>query len=183
MLVDLLMLAWAVGHADLFVFTGHDSLLWRNLDLPLLRVLGKRVVWVFLGSDHRPPYLNGKRVRESRAVGEDGYRQMAERTRAFATIVQRIERRASVVVAMSASAQLHTSPFVHLLAIGIPHAGDRDEPGPPAEPGAVGDTNVRVLHSPSDPAKGSEEIKACVTGLAAGGLPLEYREISGRHRS
>ncbi|HEV8252467.1 MAG TPA: hypothetical protein VGQ66_03715 [Candidatus Limnocylindria bacterium] len=178
-LVDFLILAWAIGRADLFVFTGHDSLLWRNLDLPLLRVLGKRVVWVFLGSDHRPPYLNGKRVRESRAAGEDGYQQMAERTRAFATIVRRIERRANVVVAMSASAQLHTRSFVHLLAIGIPHAGDRDEPEPPARPRRVG-TPVRVLHSPSDPAKGSEAIQRCVAGLEANGLSLEYREITGR---
>ena len=180
MLVDLLMLGWAIGHADLFVFTGHDSLLWRNLDLPLLRLLRKRVVWVFLGSDHRPPYLNGKRVRESLAAGESGYLQMAERTRAFATIVRRIERRADVVVAMSASAQLHTRSFVHLLAIGIPHAGEREQPEPPATSRRVPGAPVRVLHSPSDPAKGSEAIQRCVAGLAADGLPLEYREITGR---
>lgn len=179
-LVDLVILAWAIGHADLFVFTGHDSLFWRNADLPLLRLLRKRVVWVFLGSDHRPPYLNGKRVRESLAAGEAGYPRMAELTRAFRTIVARIERRAHVVVAMSASAQLHARPFVHLLAIGIPH-GRRDGesrshlPNDPSRP-----PRVRILHSPSDVAKGSAAIRACVTALQGDGRALEYQEISGR---
>jgi hypothetical protein len=180
MLIDLLILAWAIPRADLFIFTGHDSLLWRNADLPLLRLLRKRVVWVFLGSDHRPPYLNGKRVREARAAGAAGYAAMAERTQAFRTIVRRIEARAHVVVAMSASAQLHLRPFVHLLAIGIPHGGD-DEPEPATARAAGG--GVRVLHSPSDPAKGSEAIRACVTGLEAGGLAIDYREITGRPHS
>ena len=119
-LIDLLILAWAIWHADLFIFTGHNSLLWRNTDLPLLKVLGKRIVWVFLGSDHRPPYLNGKRVRESLADGDAGYAAMAEQARTYRTIVRRIERRADVVVANSASAQFHSRPFVHLLAIGLP---------------------------------------------------------------
>ena len=179
MLVDLLILAWAIGHADLFIFTGHDSLIWRNADLPLLRLLRKRVVWVFLGSDHRPPYLNGKRVRESLAAGEAGYPRMAERARAFRTIVRRIERRADVVVAMSSSAQLHSRPFVHLLAIGIPH-GQRNAEPEGTIAGEAGPANIRILHSPSDPAKGSEAIRACVTGLQGDGRVLDYREISGR---
>lgn len=178
--IDILILAWAVSHADLFVFTGHDSLLWRNADLPLLRLLRKRIVWVFLGSDHRPPYLNGKRVRESLASGEAGYRRMAELTGAFQTIVRRIERRAHVVVAMSASAQLHTRPFVHLLAIGIPHGSPADGPASTGAPRRDGAEVVRILHSPSDPAKGTDAIRACIGDLRKRGAALDYHEITGR---
>jgi hypothetical protein len=178
-LLDLSILAWAIGHADLFVFTGHDSLLWRNADLPLLRLLGKRIVWVFLGSDHRPPYLNGKRVREARAAGDAGHLRMAGQARAFRTIVRRIERRAHVVVAMSASAQFHLRPFVHLLAIGLPH-GSAAEPLEAAGVTTAPSDELRILHSPSDPAKGSDAIRACISDLQDAGVKIDYREITGR---
>jgi hypothetical protein len=182
MAIDLLILAWAVGHADLFIFTGHDSLLWRNADLPLLRLLRKRVIWVFLGSDHRPPYLNAKRVRAASEAGERGLAALAEQARTWRTIVRRIERRADMVVAMSASAQLHSRPFVHLLAIGIPHGSREGDEGPATRGDAPG-APLRTLHSPSDPAKGSEAIRGCIDRLVATGLAIDYREISGRpHR-
>jgi hypothetical protein len=179
-LIDLLITAWAIGHADLFIFTGHHSLLWRNADLPLLRLTGKRVVWVFLGSDHRPPYLNGKWVREALASGDGGYVEMGRRARAYREIVGRIERRAHAVVAMSASAQLHARPFVHLLAVGIPHGGPEDRPTVPAPAPASNGSPVRILHSPSDPAKGSDAIRACVAKLEGRGVAVTYRQISGR---
>ena len=179
-LIDLLILAWAIGHADVFIFTGHHSLLWRNADLPLLRFVRKRVVWVFLGSDHRPPYLNGKWVREGLAAGDDGYPQMRDRARAFRGIVRRIERRAHVVVAMSASAQLHARPFVHLLAIGIPHGGADDAATPPPPAEAASGSPVRILHSPSDPAKGTDAIRRCVAELERRGVPVTWHQVTGR---
>ena len=184
-LIDLLILGWALGHADLFIFSGHDSLMWRNADLPLLRLLRKRIVWVFLGSDHRPPYLNGKRVRESLGAGDAGYAAMAERARVVRTIVERIERRANVVVAMSASAQFHSRPFVHLLAVGIPHGSPAEAPDPSMAPETVGglEPGLRLLHSPSDPAKGTDLIRGCIQELRGRGIPIDYREITGRpHR-
>jgi hypothetical protein len=179
-LIDLLITAWAIAHADLFIFTGHHSLLWRNTDLPVLRLMGKRIVWVFLGSDHRPPYLNGKWVRDALATGDGGFEAMASRALAYRKIVRRIERGAHVVVAMSASAQLHARPFVHLLAIGIPHGGADDEPTPSRDGVVPAGPEIRILHSPSDPAKGTDVIRDCIGELDRQDIAVSYHQITGR---
>ena len=179
---DLCIFAWAAFHADLFIFAGRNSLLLRNLDLPILKALGKRVVWVFLGSDHRPPYLNGRTVREARAAGDDAGRQLVNRARAMRETVRRVERHADAVVALSASAQFHTRSFLHLLAVGIPYGGpdegpaDTDERHEPIFTG----TGVRVLHAPSDPAKGTAAIRGCLEQLTSAGVPFDYVEMTGR---
>ena len=180
--LDLGIFAWAAFHADLFIFAGRDSLLRRNLDLPILKALGKHVVWVFLGSDHRPPYLNGKAVREARAAGDDGDRRLVNEARALRETVRRIERHADTVVASSASAQFHTRSFVHHLAVGIPCGGpDEGSAGTDtrSEPIFTG-SGVRILHAPSDPAKGTEVIRGCLEQLRHAGVPFDYVEITGR---
>jgi hypothetical protein len=178
---DLCIFAWAVFHADLFIFAGRNSLLLRNLDLPILKALGKHVVWVFLGSDHRPPYLNGKVVREARTAGDDGYRGLVTRARAMRETVRRVERHANAVVASSASAQFHARSFVHHLAVGIPCGGPDEESAAAArhEPIFTGH-GVRILHAPSDPAKGTEAIRGCLEQLRQAGIPFDYVEITGR---
>lgn len=181
-LLDLGIFGWAAVHADLFIFAGRNSLLRRNFDLPILKALGKRVVWIFLGSDHRPPYLSGKRVREAQASANDGYRSLVNGARVQRQIVHRIERHADAIVALSASAQFHTRPFVHHLAVGIPCGGSEEEraaTGPHAEPFFTGN-GVRILHAPSDPAKGTEKIRDCVAELRNTGLAVDYVEITGR---
>ena len=180
--LDLCIFAWAAFHADLFIFAGRHSLLHRNLDLPILKALGKRVVWVFLGSDHRPPYLNGRVVREMRTAGDDGYGRLITRARAMRETVRRVERHADAVVALSASAQFHARSFVHLLAVGIPFGGPGEDPAGTqnrADPFFTGG-GVRILHAPSDPAKGTEAIRDCLDEVRNAGIAFDYVEITGR---
>ena len=56
------VLAWALATRDTFVF-GFGSSFCAYLELPLLKLLRKRVVYVFHGSDSRPPYLDGAATR------------------------------------------------------------------------------------------------------------------------
>ena len=180
--LDLVIFAWAALHADLFIFTGRESLLRRNADLPLLKALGKRVVWVFLGSDHRPPYLNGKLVREARAEGDDIYRSLVTAAWVQRTTVRRIEQRVDAIVASSASAQFHTRSFVQNLAVGLPSGGaddDRAAAENGSDPVFIGN-GVRILHAPSDPAKGTAAIRDCVAEVRDAGIAVDYVEVSGR---
>ena len=164
----------AVGRYDAFIFCGGDSLLPRNTDLPILRRLGKRVIWVFTGSDHRPPYLDGLAVRRGRGGAE---RLIAEARRARDR-VRRAEKYADWVVALPASAQFHARPFIDFLQMGIPF--DTDAPGGQG-PNPFRNEGVRILHAPSDPVpKGTGAVRRQIEELRARGYAIDYLELTGR---
>jgi hypothetical protein len=160
---------------DTFILAGGGMFL-DGRELGLLKRLGKRVVIVFTGSDHRPPYLNGLWVRDAM---ETGYRQMARDSRRIQARVERVERWADAIVALPESAQFHRRPFIDFLRIGFPFTA-------PLAPVAVTRTtaSVRALHCPTTPsAKGSSRIREAVGELRERGVALDLVEISGRpHR-
>jgi glycosyltransferase involved in cell wall biosynthesis len=167
------VLCYSLFAFDTFILGG-NGFLW-GWELPLLRRLGKRTIWVFLGSDHRPPYLNGKAVLAGTAP-----RDLASESRRIASKVQRIERWADIVVAHDASAQFHRRPFVRLLEIGIPLVVDTIPGGQPAE-ATDSARPVVLLHCPTDPvAKGSVEIRRVIGNLIADGASISLRELTGR---
>jgi hypothetical protein len=142
--------------------------------LRLLRAFGKTVICVFNGSDHRPPYLNGRAVRRAQV---EGFASLARETRIVRTRVEAVERSSDQVVALAASAQFHTRPFVSFLAVGIPFPDGPCLQRPEVEPPG----KVRILHSPSDPvSKGTDRIRAAVRRLTEAGLAIEYVELRDR---
>ena len=176
--VRIALLASAVVSHDVFILSS-DTWVHRRLDLPLLRLLRKRVIIVFTGSDHRPPYLDGWfGARESTPDWDD----LARATRRVRQRVATAERYADEIVALPASAHFHTKPVIDFLRVGIPFAppADSDADGPAPFRGK----GVRVLHSPSNPVgKGSDLIRAAIDTLRAAGHAIDYVEIAGRpHR-
>lgn len=166
---------WAVLRFDAFVLGGHETFL-GGADLWMLRRLGKPVVVIFTGSDHRPPYLSGIGVRDFPDT-----RSLAAATRRTRERVRRAERGSAAIVALPASAQLHRRPFVDFLAIGIPFTPPDalETERPDSEAGKR--RPIRVLHSPSEPGpKGTPVIREVVERCRANGLDLEYRELIGR---
>jgi len=162
----------ALARYDAFVLGGHETFL-GGREMALMRRLGKTVVIVFTGSDHRPPYLSGVGIRNHQSSSA-----LADATARIRRRVRRAERHASAVVALPESAQLHARPFVHFLAIGFPFAA-RDAAA--AEPGRDDDRAVRILHCPTDmTAKGTERVRAAVEASRARGATIDYRELSGR---
>jgi hypothetical protein len=177
--IKLALFIRALLTCDAFIFGGGETF-FRRRDLTLLRLLRKRVVVVFVGSDHRPPYLNGRWVRsmpdrESEALVED-IRTVHDRVRAA-------EQFADVIVASGASAQFHRRPFVQILAVGTPSRFPSAPVDPKPDPCFRG-RGVRILHSPSNPAsKGSDLVRAAVAAVRAGGHEIDYVELSGRPHS
>ncbi|HYN68595.1 MAG TPA: hypothetical protein VEX41_00095 [Candidatus Eisenbacteria bacterium] len=172
----LLVLAYALLRCDIFILNGYGF--FRARELVLLRMLRKKVVWVFTGSDHRPPYLNARAVRAS---WPQTVAPLIRDTAWLRRRIRLIEGSKAIIIAHSASAQLHARPFVQFLAVGIPVDIPPDvKPGagrPPEDP-------VRLVHSPSDPlGKGTDRIRSIVDELRSEGLAIDYVEIIGRpHR-
>jgi hypothetical protein len=166
------LLMQVIAAYDVVIVTGRTSF-FRGHELRLLRRLGKRVVVVFTGSDHRPPYLNGGLFR---TMSTAELLAEADRIRDFLALA---ERHATAIVALSSSAQFHRRPFIHLLAVGIPFAPPLEIR--PTARAVFNGSGVRILHCPTDPiSKGTPEVRAMMERLRVDGLSVDYQELIGR---
>ena len=167
---------WAVATFDVFVFSFGFSF-FNLMDLPLLRLLGKTIIFQFHGSDSRPPYIDGPFLKGVDAFGAGEMRMLLAKRRQL----NRINRYAHFVIDTPTAGHLHTRPFVNWMAIGIPCKSlDRIERAKNGD-----EQRVRILHSPSDPAiKGTETIRRLVEDLREelepDGIEIEYVEVTGR---
>lgn len=162
----------AVVRHDTFVFGFGSSFFWLR-ELPLLRGLGKTIVFVFNGSDARPPYIDGALMDPS--LGRS-IEWCVERTEERWRQIRRIERYADLVVSHALYLHLFGRPAASFQVVGLPGPiGDRE--GQAMEPAT--DT-IRILHSPSQRgAKGTERIREAVGSLQREGLSLELVELHG----
>jgi glycosyltransferase involved in cell wall biosynthesis len=168
-----LLLAWAIRGFDVFVFSFGQTYL-GGRELPILRLLRKKIVFVFHGSDARPAYIDGVRMASDRSMSIPDCLALARRTKAR---IRRIERYADAVVAQPAFAHFFERPVVNFFALGIPW---RDSPWGSPEGRGKRDGILRVLHSPSDPAvKGTGLIREAVEKVRSEGIGLDLIELQG----
>lgn len=189
----LLLFAWALVRFDVFIL-GAGSSFFSFREFPLLRLLGKKVIYTLYGTDSRPPYIDGffdpgqygLPVCATHDPEMDTPRQRAERfALAHAAIARRrrqqvrtIERNAVAVVCGPSYSHFLTRPFVSFCAVGLPISAVQ---GVPESSMPLQKGQVRILHAPSElRGKGTHEIRSAIAILKARDLPIEYVEISGR---
>lgn len=180
---EVLLTTWSlipIFKCDAFIF-GTGNSFWRNnLDLPLLRLLRKKVILnVAHGGELRPPYLDGSYQSKDGSPGPN-LSFYKKRARQYRRKIQRIERyRFLVVGSPMSSSQFASRAMTNVFNLGIPTHLDVERDVYPTEPNASRD-EVRILHAPSHPAaKGSFEIREAISTLQNEGLKILYREISG----
>lgn len=191
----LLLFTWAVIKFDVFILGGGSSF-FSFRELPLLRLLGKKIVYTFYGTDARPPYIDGFFTPDqigmkwppsgamedpSRWDEESRQRIMAEALR-LETIrrkaaVSAAERYAHAVICGPSYAQFLTRDFVNFFVIGFPQDIEVEAQATTRPTGQA----VRILHAPSQSeGKGTAGIRRAVENLKQKGLDLDYVEVSGR---
>ena len=172
-----IVLARAVRRCDTFVFIFGTSFLPRYWDYPLLKLLGKRIVCVFCGSDilYGPAY-----EQEMRAMGLAGdlgdvfdhYRGLPyNRYSMKLRRVRAAERWADLVLSQPSMGQLQRRPYRR---INLPMDLSRYR-------FAVHDRRVpKVLHAPSRRnIKGSRYVQEAVDTLRSEGVELEFQCLEG----
>ncbi|MBX3423874.1 MAG: glycosyltransferase [Pirellulaceae bacterium] len=181
-----LFAAQAIFRYNVFVFGFGKSLLPANLDLPILKLLGKRVIMnLGHGSEARPTYFNGAEPEV------DGRRRMSvvqlkRKVKRRRRLVQRLERLVDYCVGAPYTSQFAHRPMINWFALGVPFQL------PPLA--GISNSNdvqldshqrpVLILHSPShQAAKGTALIRAAIERLRAKGYDIDYREIVGRPNS
>ena len=132
---------------------------------------GARIITMYLGSDSRPPVMNGV---WTNVDGDVDWRGLEVATRRMARRVCRAERWSDVVVCNPASAQFLSRPFVNAFMVGFPIEPQTNRGGS-GRPGAL-----RILHAPTRPRqKGSREFSAAVQRARDRGWQIEFTELTG----
>lgn len=168
--VRALLLVTALARHDVFIF-GFLSTFFDFRELPLLKALGKRVIYVFHGSDSRPPYVNGYQA-DNMDIAE-----MIRATRALKESIRTIEKYADAIVCTPIHTQLHERPVVKYQSLGLPIVHPGATPLPEVAPNHG---PVRIVHAPSNPKrKGTPVIRAAIESLRRR-YEIEYIELSGR---
>jgi hypothetical protein len=167
---------YALVRYDVFIFT-YKNCFFQHLgfiDLPLLKRLKKTIIFVFHGSDTRPPYINGAYL-SNRDIDEKAtIDQIHRRTRKQKKDILTIEKYADFLVSGPATSHFHKRKIISFFYIGIPYD---IQPFRSTIKTSQDDT-IKILHSPSNPeAKGTDTIRSAIGSLKQKGYPIKYIEI------
>ena len=175
-LIKLALFIWALSTHDVFIF-GFNSSFFGFHELPILKMLNKKVLYVFHGSDSRPPYIDGAVMRASGNLTVQNCIEMARKKK---ETVRKIEKYADIVINSPSWGHFHECPFVSWFFIGLPIAPELNIKKS-ANTRDPANNSIRILHAPSLPeAKGTEKIREVIENLKNRGFPIEFIEISGK---
>ncbi len=174
-LLRLVVLYYAIGRYDVFIFTGYGSF-FRFWELPILKLFKKRIIVIYVGSDARPPIFSGRHLDDVGAYVSclTAYNE----GRQIVSAIRWVERWADVIVNHTGTAQFFTRSFVRVLAVGTPI--QMSEESQPRLSGEVRQRPVKILHAPTRPlAKGSPTFRRLIDELRNEGHSIEYIELIG----
>jgi len=176
LLLRFFLFIWAIIKYDVFIF-GFGSSFFYYYDLPILKLLNKKIIYKFHGSDCRPPYLSGAIVSDENNFHT---KQCIKLSRIRKKSLKRIEKYSDIIISYPLFSQFLEKPFIASTNIGLPfnsrtlpytgkgHKGN--------EPGSQ--RKIRLLHAPTKPIpKGTAIIRRLIMGLQKAGHPIEYIEI------
>jgi glycosyltransferase involved in cell wall biosynthesis len=187
--IEFLRVIWAIGivwRYDVFIFGFGQTLVLNNLDLPLLKLMGKTVICnLGHGSEARPSYINGAYLGKDGKV-EPSLARLSRLAKKQRKRVLRFERHASILVgAPYSTTQFALKRMVNWFALGVPFDGPLDD-SPDHEPSqgikaAIEKSAVKILHAPSRPTlKGTKLIIDAVDELRRKGYEIDLTLLQGR---
>lgn len=175
-LISFFLFFWALFRFDAFIFSSNSTFFFF-LDLPVLKLFRKKIIYVFHGSEARPAYLNGYVITGDRPAQIITAIILARMQKIMISIIDLF---ADYSINIPPQAYFHTRPFVSWLMIGVPQSV-RPESAPPEERAAGKPAAVRILHAPSKPGpKGTPVIRGVIEKLRGKGHSIEFVELTGR---
>ena len=177
-IISLFLLPWALFRFDVFIFASNSTFFFF-IDLPILKLFGKKVIYVFHGSEARPVYLNGYVIKNNRLSSILIGIVVVHIQKIMISIIDRF---ADHIINIPPQAYFHSRPFISWWMIGVPQdVKDTSDILPNRK---VSSDSIRILHAPSKPEpKGTPIIRQAVQSLKQKGHSIDYVEITGRPNS
>jgi len=174
-----LLIAWICIRFDIIVLKSGIGFTSSRFDLRLFKRLGKTLIFIFHGSDSRPPYLNA--YWDEHMTGP----QLAEWTRRIKGEVERVSPFADYIIDNPLSAHFQTRTICTFQCLGnlveaekVRAASDLRGRRGGSEPIAG---KARILHAPSlRGIKGSDRIREVIETVKGKGYDIEYIEVSNQ---
>lgn len=170
------VVAWMAMTHHVVVYVFSRTITNTTLELWLLRLLRRKVVFFYCGSDLRPGFMDGPTIQDVQDE-PDPEAQLARLLRQQRHRIKTQERWSTLCVAHPAYAHFLTRPFADLAVLGLPSrpwGTDVDLPSAPRR------RRVRALHAPSDPQiKGTEVMLRAARAVAGSGVDLHVDLIKG----
>lgn len=163
--------SWAVLMSALFKFDSFLFLFSQTItntkaELWLLRLLRKKIIFIYVGSDSRPLYMDGG---ECLPVDSLNIHSLTKKIKAQYYRNRYQEQFADYVVNAPSCSHFNTKPYINWFCMGVPkviNAVTSEDQHQQA---------VRILHSPSNPKiKGTELIKTAIENLRKKGHQIEF---------
>lgn len=171
----LLLFVFAVSRYDVFIFIFNSTFLRKQLDLPILKFFKKKTIFLYVGSEARPPYLDGSIMAYDRGKNIQDCIELTYRTK---KTIQWVEKYADYIINYPPTGYFHARKFILGLIIGLAKEVKYDDC---TEDSAGTNTKIKILHSPSHPeAKGTPGIRTAVMSLKEKGYNIEFIELSGQ---
>ncbi|GAA0880912.1 hypothetical protein GCM10009119_38820 [Algoriphagus jejuensis] len=156
---------------DVFIL-GCNSTLLGYWDYRILRFLNKKIIYISLGSDSRPPFLNGKYKDDSKNNRFDIDQVIAE-TRVVSEKIKFFEKYVDIFINYPQHAHFHSKSFINGMNIGFPTRKVLI-PDSPKKNGKA----IKILHAPSRPnAKGTHFFRNLISELRIEGISIDFIEL------
>ncbi|SIQ38655.1 glycosyltransferase [Marinobacterium stanieri] len=183
LIVELILIAiWAflaILKYDVFVFSFGRSLFPFNLDLPILKWMGKVVISnIGLGSESRPAYINGALYSKDGTAPDET--EILRRVRYSKRMIEWHQKYATHIIGAPLSTSYFSKkPFINWFDIGFPSYYTTSEYN--ANRNNISKNKpIRILHCPSHRyVKGTEKIFNIISELKREGYLIDYVEIEG----
>lgn len=164
---------WAILYFDAFIFLFGKTITDTKIELIILRFFHKKIIFINVGTDIRPPYMNGKF--SSRIETETDLVRLARLTARIKRRALLHEKFANFIVAQPTNAQFYEKKIINYFSLGVPISFDLKQLRNMPE-----NNILEILHFPSDPViKGTEVICTLINQLIDEGLPLKLVCLQG----
>lgn len=162
----LMLFLWVLFKFDVIIYSFNSSFFLYK-ELPVLKFFNKKIIYVYLGSDSRPPYLNGKEINSSEINKIHIKSEKKKKT------IKKIEKYADYIIDYPTQAHFHERDFIMGLILGFPIDFKNKEEIIEEET-----TKILILHSPSSPIiKGTFEIEESINNLKKKGYEIDFIKI------
>lgn len=153
---------------DILIFGFGQTYTNRPWELALYKILGKKIIFTFHGSDSRPLYIDGLFCNEDIEVDYQNLHVLVMNQK---KLISRIEKYADFIINAIPQAHFQTKAYINWLMIGLPLDPEKNS----SKVNRLADHGVvRILHSPSDERiKGTKNIIHVINNLRAKGHAIE----------